>query len=82
MQIFQFHPTTQEHTVYTVTLKLLKGEANNIRSLKRYLWAGEIWKAPTEHSALGVITLEAGKMDKCKDLCSDDKGQYLSERSE
>lgn len=67
----------QEHTVYTVTLKLLKGEANNIRSLKRYLWVGEIWKAPIEHSSLGAITLEAGKVNKYKDLCSDDKGQYL-----
>lgn len=83
MQSFQFCPTMQEHTVYTVTSKLLKVEANNIGSLKRYLWTGEIWKAPTEHSALDVITLEAEKMNKCKVLCSDDKGQYLmSERSE
>lgn len=44
---------------------------------------GEIWKAPIEHSALGAITLEAGKMDKCKDLRGDDKGKYLmSEQSE
>lgn len=74
MQIFQFRPTMQEHTVYTVTLKLLKGEVNNIRSLKWYLWEDEIWKSPVEHSALGAITLEAGKMDKCKDLRCDDKG--------
>lgn len=39
---------------------------SNFRSLKRYLWAGEIWKAPNEHSALGALALEAGKMDECK----------------
>lgn len=64
----------QEHAMYTVTQKLFKGEADNFGSLKWYLWVGEVWKAPNEHSGPGAFALEAGKMGKCEDHRGHDKG--------